>query len=133
MREMEAGQSPEWRDFDDRYPIYKSNYDQRKSLGVRSGVFERHWKSDDGIARSKVKEIRADMHGRKTGGHLGVNKTIDKVRQRCWLYLRDDVEGCQQCDTCPASRGLKSRSRGLMHHYIVGAPFERIAGETDIY
>ena len=84
MREMEAGQSPEWRDFDDRYPIYKSNYDQRKSLGVRSGVFERHWKSDDGIARSKVKEIRADMHGGKTGGHLGVNKTIDKVRQRCW-------------------------------------------------
>jgi len=68
------------------------------------------------------KEDLAEMHGCKSGGHLGVNKTIDKVRQRYyWLHLRGDVEmWCQQCDTCAASRGPRTRSRGLMHQYNVG-------------
>jgi hypothetical protein len=76
-----------------------------------------------------VKEALAEMHGDTSGRHLGTNKTIDKVRQRYyWLHLRDDVERwCQQCDTCVASRGPRTRSRGLMHQYNVGAPFERIA------
>jgi hypothetical protein len=37
-----------------------------------------------------------------TGGSLGVNKTLDNVRQwYYWLHARTDIERwCQQCDTC---------------------------------
>ena len=54
---------------------------------------------------------------------------MDKVWQRYyWLRFRDDVgRWCRQCDACAASRGPRTRSRGLMHQYNVGAPFERIA------
>lgn len=45
------------------------------------------------IFRSKVKEILAEMHRGTTGGHLGANKTVDKVCQHyCWPYLRGNVE-----------------------------------------
>jgi hypothetical protein len=102
-------------------------------------MLEYHWESADGkkrtaqivIPHGKVKEVLVEMHGGTSGGHLGTNKTIDKVRQRYyWLHLRGDVERwCQQCNTSVTSQGPRTRSRGLMHQYI-GTPLERIT--TDI-
>jgi hypothetical protein len=96
---------------------------------ARDGVLERLWESAHGrtktaqvvIPRSKVKEVLTEMHGGPSGGHFGVNNTLAKVKQRYyWLHSRDDVERwCQQCDTCAASRGL-------IHQYNIGAPFEHI-------
>jgi hypothetical protein len=104
---------------------------------LRNGVLVHHWELADGkkktaqvvIPHSKVKEVLAEMHGGTSGRHLGVNKTIDKVQHRYyWFHLRGDVERwCQQCDTCAASRGPRTRSLGLMHQYYVGALFERLA------
>jgi hypothetical protein len=84
------------------------------------------------LPHSKVKEVLVEVHREPSRGHLGVNKILDKIRQRYyWLHSRNDVERwCQQCDTCPASQGPRTRSRGLMHQYNVGALFKRIA--TDI-
>jgi hypothetical protein len=103
----------------------------------KSDLQDSHWVSADGktktaqtvIPRGKVKQVLTEMHGEPSGGHLGANKTLDKVRQRYyWLHLKGDLKRrCQQCDTCAPSRGLRTRRRGLMHQYNVGAPFERIA------
>jgi hypothetical protein len=42
--------------------------------------------------------------------------------------LKSDVERwCQQCNTCAASRVPRTRIRGLIYQYNVGAPFGRIA------
>ncbi|GFW48536.1 retrovirus-related Pol polyprotein from transposon 297 [Trichonephila clavipes] len=42
--------------------------------------------------------------------------------------VRADVEQwCKSCDACSARKGPKIRSRGKLHRYNVGAPFERIA------
>jgi hypothetical protein len=56
---------------------------------------------------------------------MGINRTLNKVRQRYyWLQARDNVEGwCEQCDICTASRGPRTRNQGHMHQYNVGAPF----------
>jgi hypothetical protein len=64
--------------------------------------------------------------------HFCVNKTLEKVRERCyWLQARNDLgKWCRQCATCVANRGLRTRNRGQMHRYNVRAPFERIA--TDV-
>ncbi|PNF15527.1 hypothetical protein B7P43_G16595 [Cryptotermes secundus] len=81
------------------------------------------------IPRSRVKDVLSELHGGPSGGHFGVNKTLNKVRQRFyWLQARTDIEKwCRQCDTCAASRVPRTRNRGQMHQYNVGAPFERIA------
>jgi hypothetical protein len=137
LQEVEAGQRPEWKDIADHSPSYKGYWAKWKSLVVRDGVLERLWESVDRrtktaqvvIPRSKVKDVLTEMHGGPSGGHLGVNKTIDKVRQRYyWLHSRDNVERwCPQCDNCAANRGHRTRARGQMHQYNVGAPFERVA------
>ncbi|GFV02306.1 hypothetical protein TNCV_4192201 [Trichonephila clavipes] len=45
-----------------------------------------------------------------------------------WGKVRADVEQwCKSCDACSARKGPKIRSRGKLHRYNVGAPFERIA------
>jgi hypothetical protein len=125
LKEVEPGQRPEWRDINDRNPVYKSYWAQWKSLVVRDGVLERHWQSADGktkkaqtvIPRRKAKDVLAEIQRGLSGGHLGVNKTLDKVRQPYyWLHLKGDVERCcQHCDTCAVNRGPRTRSRGLMH------------------
>ena len=80
MREIEAGRRPEWKDFSDRGPIYKSYWAEWKSLALRIGVLVRHWESADGkktaqvvIPNSRVKEVLTEIHGGTSGVHLGSN------------------------------------------------------------
>jgi hypothetical protein len=40
-----------------------------------------------------MREVLALINGGSFGGHLGIRKTLNEVRRRCyWLYLRRDVE-----------------------------------------
>ena len=81
------------------------------------------------VPRSKVQSVLKEMDDGTAGGHLGVNKTLDKIRKRFyWLHLRHDVEEwVRMCEICAASKGPQTRSRGKMRQYNVGLPFERIA------
>jgi hypothetical protein len=137
LHEVEAGQRPEWKDIADRSPTNKSHWAQWKSLAVRNDILERNWESANCpskiaqiiVPRSRVNDVLTELHDRPSGGHLGVNKTLNKFRKRFyWLQAKTDREKwCRQCDTCAASRAPRTRYRGQMHQYNVGAPFERIA------
>jgi hypothetical protein len=104
---------------------------------VRDGIRERQWESTDGRSKiaqidlcwSRVKDVLTELHRGLSGGHLGVNKALNKFWQRYyWLQKRSDVgKWCRQCDTCAVSRGPRTRIRSQMHPYKFGAPFERIA------
>jgi hypothetical protein len=86
LGEVETGQRPEWRDIADRSPRYKSYWAQWKSLGVRNGILAHHWKSTDG-------RYKMLTDGGPSGGHLGVNKTLNKVRQKYyWPQAINDIE-----------------------------------------
>ncbi|GFU24444.1 hypothetical protein TNCV_2264111 [Trichonephila clavipes] len=103
----------------------------------KNGVLYRKFESEDGktfrwqlvLPRSRIPEVLKELHGSPTGGHFGVMKTLHRVRERfCWGKVRADVEQwCKSCDACSARKGPKIRSRGKLHRYNVGAPFERIA------
>jgi hypothetical protein len=107
------------------------------SLKVENGLLKRAWESVDGKAvtmqlvlpKCRVKEVLQEIHGGTSGAHFGVNKTLGKIRERFyWVNARHDIETwCRKCATCAASKGPRTRSRGLMKQYNVGAPFERIA------
>jgi hypothetical protein len=76
-------------DIVDCSPTYKSYWAQRKSLAVRNGILERHWESVESRSKieqrvllwSRVNEVPTELHGGPSGGHLGVNKTLNKVRK----------------------------------------------------
>ncbi|GFT58376.1 retrovirus-related Pol polyprotein from transposon 412 [Trichonephila clavipes] len=110
---------------------------ESSSNKTKNGVLYRKFESEDGktfrwqlvLPRSRIPEVLKELHGSPTGGHFGVMKTLHRVRERfCWGKVRADVEQwCKSCDACSARKGPKIRSRGKLHRYNVGAPFERIA------
>jgi hypothetical protein len=112
LEEAETVQRPEWKDIANCCPSIQKLLGQWKSLAVRNSILECLWDSTDRqykivqtvLPQSRV-NVLTELHGRWSGGHLGVNKTLDMVRQRYyWLQVRNNVENwCQQCDTCAAS------------------------------
>jgi predicted aspartyl protease len=130
-------QRPSWQEVSDKSPAFKALWAQWDSLRVENGLLKRAWESVDGKAvtmqlvlpKCRVKEVLQEIHGGTSGAHFGVNKTLGKIRERFyWVNARDDIETwCRKCATCAASKGPRTRSRGLMKQYNVGAPFERIA------
>ncbi|GBN60394.1 hypothetical protein AVEN_119149-1 [Araneus ventricosus] len=56
-------------------------------------------------------------------------KTLSKTRERFyWDRLPSDVEKwCRECHACGAQKGPKTRTKGRLQRYNVGAPFETMA------
>ncbi|GBN01692.1 Retrovirus-related Pol polyprotein from transposon 412 [Araneus ventricosus] len=56
-------------------------------------------------------------------------KTLSKTRERFyWDRLRANIEKwCREFHACGARRGSKTRTKGRLQRYTVGAPFERMA------
>jgi hypothetical protein len=61
---------------------------------MRNGILERNWESANGrsqiaqifLPQNRVKDMLTELHGGSSEGDLGVNKTLNKVRQRYyWL------------------------------------------------
>lgn len=134
---LEGGSRPEWHQVAEKGSIVKSYWAQWDSLQMSGGVLKRLWESVNGtsnhlqivLPKTRVKEVLEEIHNGKSGGHLGVNKTLAKLRQRFyWVNYKLDVEEwCRRCTTCAASKGPRMRTRGSMRRYNVGVPFERIA------
>jgi hypothetical protein len=89
LQEVETGQRPQWKDIADRSSTYESYWAQWKSLAAKNGILQRNWESPNGrsqiaqivIPRSRVKDVLTELHSGPSGGHLGINKTLNKVRK----------------------------------------------------
>jgi hypothetical protein len=67
--------------------------------------------------------------------YMEVRQEVTWVSERPWLRSNKGTTGpkqeewYRQCDTCTASRCLRTRKRDKMYQYLVGAPSERtVAG-----
>ncbi|KAJ3649082.1 hypothetical protein Zmor_020844 [Zophobas morio] len=72
------------------------------------------------------------MHDGSSGAHLGINKTLFKIRERFYFVrCRQDVERwCKKCRTCAVVKRPKNRARGPMQPHNVGSPFRRTVGDV---
>ena len=83
---------------------------QFKNLEIKDGIICRRFelpKTRDHflqqiIPQNMVHELLSSIHSSPTGGHLGVFKTIEKIRQRFyWPNFKDDIKtfisSCEQC------------------------------------
>ena len=74
------------------------------------------------------KEIFSKLHCHKTAAHLGIARTVAKIRQRFyWPSCKNDIRRwCLQCEMCARTKsGRKFKAK--LHQCPVGAPLERIA------
>lgn len=87
---------------------------------------QRAWEDSDGN-KCKFQVILSKTGVKEAGGHSGISKTLEKVRD-CfyWIGSRSDIdEWCRNRTTCAAIKGLRTRSREIMRQYIVGAHYKR--------
>ncbi|KRX23801.1 Transposon Ty3-G Gag-Pol polyprotein [Trichinella nelsoni] len=115
----------------------KSLWSQRGRIVLQEGIVCRTWEIPDTvesrllpvIPRRNITEILTAIHNQPTGGHLGVAKTLAKVRQRYyWPQQREDAEyWCRACQTC-AARAIPTRKlQAPMQLQPVSHPFQRVA------
>ena len=114
--------------------LYWAQWD---SLCVQDGVLYRAWETPKGdqkilqllLPRKLRPQVLHDLHNTPTGGHLGIAKTLGRVRERFyWSKCRRDVEDwCKSCDLCASRKGPSKKVRAPMAQYNVGAPMERLA------
>ena len=80
------------------------------------------------VPHGAKQEILELAHSSPVGGHFGISKTIDKLKQRFhWTQLARDVkEWCMRCPTCNRHKTHKTNRAPMLPIYT-GEPFERVA------
>ncbi|KAJ8962256.1 hypothetical protein NQ318_018230 [Aromia moschata] len=83
------GRKPTWEEVSRYSPTVKSYWAQWNSLVLSDGLLKRILEKSDGteerkqliVPRNRVPEVLEEIHNGSTGGHLGVTKTLGKVRE----------------------------------------------------
>ncbi|GFX89646.1 retrovirus-related Pol polyprotein from transposon 17.6 [Trichonephila clavipes] len=95
-----SDEKPSWQDIAPFHPTTKHYWALWDSLHFRNIVLYRKWESDDGktfrwqliLPKTRVSTVLKELHDSPTGGHFGVMKTLQKVRE-CfyWNNVRRDM------------------------------------------
>ena len=132
-----TGTRPQWAQVSPENGTVKAYWSQWDRLQIRDGVLCRRWESTAGdtitwqliLPESLRNEVLLQLHNKKTAGHLGLAKTVQRVKQRFyWANCSKDVRRwCRKCDLCASRRRTQRKLRAPMQTYNVGAPMERVA------
>ncbi|KAK3106230.1 hypothetical protein FSP39_015710 [Pinctada imbricata] len=134
-RWIEEKHKPTQNELSSAGPMIKALWSQRDMLVITNDLLYRNWSDHKGKTLQAIvpfKERRKVLdlsHDHKTAGHLGITKTLSKIRQRYyWPGLQRDVrQYISACDICTMSKKATKRERAPMQILGSGAPMERIA------
>ena len=75
------------------------------------------------------REVLRHCHDVRTAGHLGIRKTLQRIRQKFyWPCMRRDVRAyVTDCEVCLKKKGPMQTKKAPMQIYQSGYPMERIA------
>ena len=128
---------PAFREIEGTSKATRSLCAQWNRLQLQNGVPYRRWETDDGhgmrlqlvLPRSMVSKVLSALHDAPSAGHLGVNKTLERVRERFYWYgQQHDIEDwCQQCKKCSTRKCPQQPGRATLVSSCPGYPYERIA------
>ena len=120
--------------FSDATKLY---WAQWASLRLKDGLVYRLWETPAGdssvwqllLPKKLRKEVLHQLHDTATSGHLGISKTLQRIRERYyWVGCHQDVQQwCKSCDVCATRKGPHKTIRAPMAQHNVGAPMERVA------
>ena len=81
------------------------------------------------VPQRLARDILTKLHNSPVGGHLGIKKTLEKVRQRFyWVKQREDVvQWCQSCPVCASRKSQPKKYRGPLQPITANRPLEKVA------
>ena len=108
-----------WKDVSIGNKPIKTYWSQWDRLSLRNGVLCRWWESERGdevrwqfvIPANLRNDTLHELHTMETAGHLGVNKTLERVEERFYWpgCTKDAKDWCRACDLF-ASRERPTRT-----------------------
>ena len=132
-----ARDRPSWKEISHLPYVVKTYWSQWDRLEVRDGVLYRKWINTDlntvtwqlVLPKCWRKEVLQQLHSENVAVHLGVSRTIARVRSHFYwndyhIFVRRWVARCHQCQA--QKRPMRSVRKPLQQ-YEVGAPLKRIA------
>ena len=127
---------PDWSDVSGESQALKMLWGQWDRLLLKDGVLYRRWEDKSGIAVSfqlvvpqeKRKEVLHHLHSAPGSGHMGVHRTVERVRQHFfWVGIKVDVRHyCRECDACTAFKLPKGGPKAPMKVHLTGEPMGRM-------
>ena len=121
LKWKETGKSPQCPAVAHLDSVTKAYWAQRDSLFFKEGGLHHWWESPElgketwqlelpTALRDSVLKL---LHDSSVGGHLGLSRTLGKVRQRFyWIHCRRDVEEwCYRCDLCASKKGPRAKQK----------------------
>lgn len=134
---VEAKQRPAWEEVSGSNTDIKALWGAFKLLELSDEKLVRVWLDRSGKPVTKFivvpcswrREVLKQCHDGAAGGHLGVDKTLSKVRQRYyWPGMRDDVRDyCATCSVCAQHKGPKQKHRAKLQGITAGEAGELVA------
>ena len=128
---------PEWNQVSSRSSALKTLWRQWDRLEMHAGMLYRKWIDNElhntvlqlVVPESKKLQVLRLSHDIPSAGHLGADKTLDKVRQSFyWPAISDDVRRyIKSCDSCTARKLSRKKNRAPLGQYLVGEPMERVS------
>lgn len=127
---------PTWDDVSYLGPSSKYYWSQWERLRLVGGVLYREWYETKGDLHTLQlvlppvwrDEIMHMLHDNICTGHMGIQRTIARVRSRFyWVgYKQDIVNKCNTCLVCQARKMPTTPNKAPLKPYIVGVPMERL-------
>lgn len=80
------------------------------------------------VPPSLTNQVLLACHDDKSAGHLGVSRTLDKIKKRYfWFGMRRDItQYVKSCADCQTKKRPLERPKGLMTSIRVTQPFEKV-------
>ena len=119
-------------------PAQRSYWIHFDNLKIVNGILYKKHFSDDPNAETSLrlmvpvkmkKELLELHHNTVLSAHMGVNKTIQKLRKKFYWYKMDlDIKlFIRGCPTCCRSKQPSTKPRAPLEDYRVGYPLDRVA------
>ena len=134
---IEKDARPDFKDIGCESFYLKSLWSQWKRLTIQNEILVRRW---DILETNKVvwqaivplkyrRQVLKYSHDIRAAGHLGIRKTLGKIRQRYyWPGLQNDVRNyVAGCEKCLKRKGPLQTKKAPMQVVRSGYPMERIA------
>ena len=145
---LESGVRPDSKDTSSESYVVKALLGQWKNLELHDGLLVRRYEDSDTnrtmrqaiVPQSKRREVLKISHDVQTSGHLGMKKTLSKVRQNYyWPGVSQDVKiyvsGCEICqkgkEPIPSKRTPMQVARSRYPMEIIAVDIMGELPETD--
>ncbi|WAR06970.1 NYNRI-like protein [Mya arenaria] len=116
IQAMEANSKPDWSSVSDKSAVVKTLWRMWDRLEIQNGILYRIWYDDSNKSHRQIvvpdshkAEVFLYSHDIPSAAHLGVNKTLERLRQTFyWSGMKDDVQDyCNKCDLCSSRKPSK--------------------------